>query len=117
MAQTRGFYVDTVERTTTADRDAVWAVVEGIGGERGWYSTDRLWAARATANRLNLPPGRLRHREHPDRLAAGERLDWWTVEALEPPRRLRLRHRRRRQLRHPEVLSEERQVGLFGGLG
>ena len=45
MAQTRGFYVDTVERTTTADRDAVWAVVEGIGGERGWYSTDRLWAA------------------------------------------------------------------------
>jgi hypothetical protein len=91
MAQTRGFYVDTVERTTTADQHAVWAVVEGIGGERGWYGTDRLWAARATANRLGLPPGRLRHREDPDHLSAGERLDWWTVEAIEPPRRLRLR--------------------------
>lgn len=91
MGQTRGFFVDTVERTTTADQDAVWAVLEGIGGERGWYSTDRVWAARATTNRLGLPPGRLRHREDPDRLAVGQRLDWWTVEALERPRRLRLR--------------------------
>lgn len=91
MGRTRGFYVDTVQRTTTADPEAVWAVVEGIGGERGWYSTDRLWAARAVPNRLGLPPGRLRHREDPDRLAAGQRLDWWTVEALDPPRRLRLR--------------------------
>ena len=91
MARTRGFYVDTVERTTTAEQDAVWAVVEGIGGQRGWYSADALWAARAVVNRLNLPPGRLRHRENPQRLAEGQRLDWWTVEALEPPRRLRLR--------------------------
>ncbi|MFC4902949.1 DUF2867 domain-containing protein [Kocuria oceani] len=91
MGRTQGFYVDTVQRTSSADRDAVWAVVEGIGGERGWYSTDRLWAARAAANRLGLPPGRLRHREDPDRLAPGQRLDWWTVEALEPSRRLRLR--------------------------
>ncbi|MEX5269669.1 DUF2867 domain-containing protein [Kocuria sabuli] len=91
MGRTRGFYVDTVQRTTPADPAAVWAVVEGIGGERGWYSTDRLWAARAVPNRLGLPPGQLRHREDPDHLAAGQRLDWWTVEALEPPRRLRLR--------------------------
>ncbi|MFI7480804.1 DUF2867 domain-containing protein [Kocuria sp. M1R5S2] len=91
MGQTRGFYVDTVERTTTADQQAVWAVVEGIGGRRGWYSTDPVWVARATANRLGLPPGRLRHREDPDHLAVGQRLDWWIVEALEPPRRLRLR--------------------------
>jgi len=91
MAQTRGFYVDTVERTTTAGQDAVWAVVEGIGGERGWYSTDPVWFARAAANRLHLPPARLRHRADPDRLAEGERLDWWTVEAVERPRRLRLR--------------------------
>lgn len=91
MARTRGFYVDTVERTTTADQDAVWAVVEGLGGERGWYSTDSLWAARAAVNRLDLPPDRLRHREDPEHLAEGQRLDWWTVEALEPPRRLRLR--------------------------
>lgn len=91
MGQTRGFYVDTVERTTTADREAVWRVLEGIGGQRGWYSTDALWFARATANRLHLPPSRLRHREDPDRLAEGERLDWWTVEALQPHERLRLR--------------------------
>lgn len=91
MTRTRGFYVDTVERTTAAGPGAVWAVVEGLGGERGWYSTDRLWAARAAANRLHLPPSRLRARENPDRLAVGQRLDWWTVEALERPRRLRLR--------------------------
>lgn len=91
MGQTRGFYVDTVERTTEADRDAVWKVLEGIGGQRGWYSTDALWFARATANRLHLPPSRLRHREDPDRLAEGERLDWWSVEVLQRPQRLRLR--------------------------
>ena len=90
MARTRGSYVDTVERTTTAGQDAVWAVVEGLGGERGWYSTDPVWFARAAANRLHLPPSRLRHREDPRRLAVGQRLGWWTVEALEPPRRLGL---------------------------
>ena len=91
MGQERGFYVDTVERTTAAEQDAVWKVLEGIGGQRGWYSTDALWFARATANRLHLPPSQLRHREDPDRLTEGERLDWWTVEALQRPTRLRLR--------------------------
>ncbi|MCJ8504233.1 DUF2867 domain-containing protein [Kocuria flava] len=91
MARERGFYVDTVERTSTAGADALWAAVEGLGGERGWHGTDRLWFLRALPNRASLPPSRLRHRENPDRLAEGRRLDWWTVEALERGRHLRLR--------------------------
>jgi hypothetical protein len=69
----------------------VWKVVEGIGGERGWYSFPLAWAVRGFLDRLVGGVGLRRGRRHPDHLHVGEALDFWRVEALERGHLLRLR--------------------------
>jgi hypothetical protein len=73
---------------TAAD---VFAVVAGIGGERGWYVGDWMWATRGLLDKLAGGVGTRRGRRHPDQLRVGEALDFWRVEAIEPDRSLRLR--------------------------
>lgn len=73
---------------TTAD---VWAAVEGIGGDRGWYSFPLAWAVRGLLDRLAGGVGLRRGRRDPDRLNVGEPVDFWRVEALQRPELLRLR--------------------------
>ena len=70
---------------------ALWSVIEGIGGQRGWYSWRLGWVARGIMDRLFGGPGLRRGRRNPDRLQPGDALDWWRVEAIEPGRLLRLR--------------------------
>ena len=84
-------YADVRERRVQASRAALWQVVEGIGGARGWYSYPLLWSVRGVVDRLSGGPGLRRGRRHPDVLAAGEALDWWRVEEIDPGRLLRLR--------------------------
>ena len=81
------------ERGTDVDAssDAVWRVIEGIGGERGWYSFPLAWAARGLFDRLVGGVGLRRGRRDPNRLALGEAVDFWRVEALERGALLRLR--------------------------
>ena len=71
--------------------DEVWRAVEGIGGERGWYSWQLAWAVRGLLDRLVGGVGLRRGRRHPDVLNVGEAVDFWRVEELERPRLLRLR--------------------------
>jgi uncharacterized protein YbjT (DUF2867 family) len=84
-------YRDEREVTVDAPRPSVWRVVEGIGGDRGWYSFPLAWAARGLLDRLVGGVGLRRGRRHPDLLAVGEPLDFWRVEALERGQLLRLR--------------------------
>lgn len=81
---------DRVERTT-ASPAAVWTVVEGIGGENGWYSFPLAWAARGWMDRVVGGAGLRRGRRDPHRLHVGEALDWWRVEEIDHGRLLRLR--------------------------
>ena len=81
------------ERSIDVDasgEDAWWAV-EGIGGERGWYSFPLAWAIRGLMDRLVGGVGLRRGRRDPDRLAVGDAVDFWRVEAIERPSLLRLR--------------------------
>jgi len=73
------------------DPNTLFAVVEGIGGERGWFSGEWLWRVRGAMDRVVGGVGLRRGRRHPDRLRVGDPLDFWRVEALEPGRLLRLR--------------------------
>ena len=81
------------ERSAPVDvtTDALWRAIEGIGGDRGWYSFPLGWAARGVVDRLAGGVGLRRGRRHPDTLVVGDAIDFWRVEALERPRLLRLR--------------------------
>ena len=88
-----GEIVFTDERSvkTTASPEALWAVVEGIGGENGWYSSPVLWAVRGWMDRLVGGIGLARGRRSRARLTVGDALDFWRVEELDRGRLLRLR--------------------------
>jgi uncharacterized protein YbjT (DUF2867 family) len=83
--------VDEKSVTSTAPAEAVYARVTGIGGDRGWYVTPLLWTLRGWVDKLMGGVGMRRGRRHPDRLWVGDALDFWRVEAVEPPRLVRLR--------------------------
>jgi uncharacterized protein YbjT (DUF2867 family) len=84
-------YCDERERAVRASPQRLWQVIEGIGGERGWYSFPLAWSARGLIDRLVGGVGLTRGRRDPDRLFVGESLDFWRVEEIEPGRLLRLR--------------------------
>ena len=83
--------VDSRERVVEATADVLWEVIEGIGGETGWYSWGLGWRARGVMDKLMGGPGLRRGRRNPLHLSVGDSLDWWRVEERDPPRLLRLR--------------------------
>jgi len=76
-----------VARATTA---AVWNVVTQLGGEVGYFHAAPLWRIRAWIDWLAGGPGLTKGRRHPTELRVGDTIDYWTVLALEPQRRLTL---------------------------
>jgi len=84
-------YVDARGTVVHAPPEALWQVIEGIGGENGWYSFPAAWAARGLADRLAGGVGLRRGRRDPAHLLPGDALDFWRVEAIERGRLLRLR--------------------------
>lgn len=83
--------VDEQEATSTASVEDLYATVTGIGGTRGWYVTPLLWSLRGWVDKLMGGVGMRRGRRHPDDLWVGDALDFWRVEAVEPPSVVRLR--------------------------
>jgi len=84
-------YLDDRVRRVRAPADALWRVIEGIGGERGWYSFPAAWAVRGLLDRAVGGVGLRRGRRDPDRLQVGDALDFWRVEEVIPGSLLRLR--------------------------
>ncbi len=84
-------YTDLRERHTSAPADEVWKVIEGIGGENGWYSFPLAWAVRGWADKIVGGVGLRRGRRNATRLAAGDALDFWRVEQVDRGTILRLR--------------------------
>ncbi|GAB3107607.1 SDR family oxidoreductase [Streptomyces calidiresistens] len=84
-------YTDVRQRPVNAPPEAVWRVIEGIGGDNGWYSLPIAWAARGVLDRLFGGVGLRRGRRDAERLRVGDSLDFWRVEEIEPGRLLRLR--------------------------
>ncbi|MFJ9008231.1 SDR family oxidoreductase [Streptomyces canus] len=84
-------YSDHRELLVDASPEALWRVIEGIGGENGWYSFPLAWALRGRLDRLVGGVGLRRGRRDAARLRVGDSLDFWRVEAIEPGRLLRLR--------------------------
>jgi uncharacterized protein YbjT (DUF2867 family) len=74
-----------------ASREALWAVIEGIGGDNGWYSWPLAWSARGWLDLAVGGVGLRRGRRDPRSLQVGEAVDFWRVDDLIPGELLRLR--------------------------
>lgn len=84
-------YTDLRERHTKAPVEEVWRVIEGIGGDNGWYSFPLAWAVRGWMDKIVGGVGLRRGRRNAARLSSGDALDFWRVESLDRGRFLRLR--------------------------
>ena len=83
--------VDSRALRVRSTAEAAFRPIERIGGKNGWYFGDGLWWLRGLLDILAGGPGLRRGRRHPELLRPGDTLDFWRVEAYEPPRLLRLR--------------------------
>ena len=81
---------DKKVRTTDASIKSLWAAIEEIGGENGWYGADFLWYLRGVLDRMIGGVGLRRGRRDPVHLRVGDSLDFWRVESLVPEQSLKL---------------------------
>ncbi len=84
-------YSDVREIVAHAPVQLSWRVIEGIGGEHGWYSGMWMWRIRGVMDRAVGGVGLRRGRRDPHLLRVGDALDFWRVEERLPPHLLRLR--------------------------
>jgi hypothetical protein len=103
-------YVDERSTVVHATPDALWRVIEGVGGERGYYSFPAAWEVRGWIDRASGGVGLKRGRRDPDRLRVGDPLDFWRVEERQPERLLRLRG----EFRMPGLAWLELKVSVEG---
>jgi hypothetical protein len=84
-------YVDERCQQVKAPVESLWRVIEGVGGDNGWYSFPLAWSVRGWLDRFVGGVGLRRGRRDRQRLRVGEALDWWRVEEIVPGKLLRLR--------------------------
>jgi len=76
---------------TQADASHLFWAFSRIGGNNGYYWLDWAWRIRGFADQLVGGVGVRRGRRHPTDVRAGEAIDFWRVESVEPGKVLRLR--------------------------
>jgi len=84
-------FLDAREQHTPASPEQLWRIIEGIGGQNGWYSFPLAWAVRGWMDKLVGGVGLRRGRRDATRLAQGDALDFWRVEEIRRGSFLRLR--------------------------
>lgn len=67
------------KRLKIINPEAVLANIWKIGGTTGWYYGNRLWKIRGFLDKLVGGVGLRRGRTHPDKIKAGDVLDFWRV--------------------------------------
>ncbi len=91
LAVHEGMLFERHRTRCSASPEAVFDVVCALGGDAGWPAGNALWQLRGLIDRVFGGVGMRRGRRHPRQLRIGEPVDFWRVEALEPPHLLRLR--------------------------
>lgn len=84
-------FTDIREHDGGASPEAVWRVIEGIGGQNGWYSPGWMWRMRGLMDQAVGGYGLARGRRDPEHLQVNDHVDWWRVEDIQPGRLLTLR--------------------------
>ena len=82
--------VDSRSARVPVTPEAAFLPILRLGGRNGWYFGNWLWQIRGWLDLLVGGVGMRRGRRDPERLAPGDSLDCWRVEAFEPSSCLRL---------------------------
>ncbi len=88
--RSRGTRIYTRHEVVHASPACVYAVVETLGGRRGWLFADFLWQLRGALDRLMGGVGMSRERRDPDHMQVGDVVDFWRVESVKHPWFIRL---------------------------
>ncbi|MGI9101001.1 MAG: SDR family oxidoreductase [Terriglobales bacterium] len=91
IVRRHGFIVGQWQTVIAAPARDTFAVIEAMGGERGWLFADELWQLRGALDRAMGGPGLSRTRRDPAFVETGDRVDFWLVEAIERGKLLRYR--------------------------
>jgi uncharacterized protein YbjT (DUF2867 family) len=76
--------------TLAAGAEALWPLLEGMGGRRGYYYGSYLWRLRGLLDRLVGGVGLARGRRQAGQLRVGDAMDFWRVLDASAPHRLLL---------------------------
>ncbi len=86
-----GMIIERRQIAVDASEESIFRAFTGLGGRRGWLYMNWAWRIRGAFDRMcggvGLRPGR----RDADSVRAGEALDFWRVEAVEPTHLMRLR--------------------------
>ena len=91
FSQQEGMMIERRQVLVNLPPETVFKAYSGLGGERGWLYLNWTWVIRGWMDKLVGGVGLRRGRRHPDEIWMGEALDFWRVDAVEPPHLLRLR--------------------------
>ena len=83
--------VDSRVRHVPVPARQTFAPIRRVGGQSGWYGSNRLWRLRGALDLLAGGPGMRRGRKDAEHPEIGGTIDFWRVEAYEENRLLRLR--------------------------
>jgi uncharacterized protein YbjT (DUF2867 family) len=86
-----GMIIEWYETAVAACPARVFEVVSSLGGENGWLYADGLWKLRAALDRLIGGVGLRRSESLTRHRKIGDTVDFFRVEAVDPPDSLRLR--------------------------
>ncbi len=91
FAWRRGMILEHRKRTAEVSAARVFKALSELGGDRGWLYMNWVWRLRGAIDRVLGGVGLRARRGTMRSLRVGDTVDFWTVEELEPNRRLRLR--------------------------
>ena len=74
-----GVYRDKRKREISVSKDECVAAIWSLGGKTGWPSMQWAWEIRGLMDKLVGGVGMRRGRRHPNKLNAGDALDFWRV--------------------------------------
>jgi hypothetical protein len=72
--------VDSYSRVLRYEPEEVFAPIQRIGGENGWYACNWMWKLRGAMDRLSGGVGLRRGRRDPCDIREGDAIDFWRVE-------------------------------------
>jgi uncharacterized protein YbjT (DUF2867 family) len=86
-----GMNIEHRQLAVEASPKSIFSAFTSLGGTKGWLYMNWAWRIRGSVDRLFGGVGLRRGRRDAHSVRVGEALDFWRVEAVEPPNLLRLR--------------------------